>query len=158
MTDIETIARERMFPLQTSSTVPVGPLSIPWSVAGKAYSAYVLRHGRSQSMERIAERGGFGWCEMDRLYPAWRAEVDEVVRLRSELALTKRKLEDALAGVGAPARALTDIQIHLANTGPCDSPSCLLWGHLAAMLRRAGYAQGPIFDEHFEGTSLERRP
>jgi hypothetical protein len=76
--------KTRMFPLQTSRSAPVGPLQIPWSVAEKAYGAYAREYGRGQSLERLAERGGFGWCEMDTLYPAWRDEVNELAALRTE--------------------------------------------------------------------------
>ncbi len=88
---------ERMFPLQISRNKDVqpGPLSIPWSVAEKAYGAYAREYGRDQSMERMAERGGFGWCEMDTLYPQWRAEVDEIADLRER----NRKLFEALDGI-----------------------------------------------------------
>jgi hypothetical protein len=75
-----------MFPLQTSRHAPPGPTSIPWSVAEKAYGAYAREYGKGQSLERLAERGGFGWCEMDTLYPPWRDEVSEIIRLRDVLA------------------------------------------------------------------------
>jgi hypothetical protein len=50
-------AAPRRFPLQ-----PTG--SIPWSVAEVAYTAYVRRYGRSQSLDRLAARGGFGHSEL----------------------------------------------------------------------------------------------
>ncbi len=34
--------------------------TVPWWLAEIAYSEYVRQHGDSQSMERMAERGGFG--------------------------------------------------------------------------------------------------
>jgi hypothetical protein len=74
--------RPKMFPLQTSRQAPPGPRQIPWSVAEKAYGEYSRQYGRSQTLERLAERGGFGWCEMDSLYPAWRDEVSEIIALR----------------------------------------------------------------------------
>jgi hypothetical protein len=78
-------AETRMFPLQTSRHAPPGPVRIPWSVAEKAYGAYAREYGRGQSLERLAERGGFGWCEMDQLHPGWRDEVSEICRLTAEL-------------------------------------------------------------------------
>lgn len=45
--------------------------TVPWSVAEVAYAAYAARHGRDQSLERIAERGGFGHEEMDLYAPGW---------------------------------------------------------------------------------------
>lgn len=92
---------ERLFPLQTSypDKAAPGPLSIPWAIAEKAYSAYVQKHGRGQTLERLAERGGFSWCEMDILYPPWRDETDALkiaeARVR-ELETERDRLARAL--------------------------------------------------------------
>jgi len=52
----------RQFPIQRSNGYPVG--FVPWAVAEQAYEQYVrLGHGE-QSLERLAERGGFGWSEL----------------------------------------------------------------------------------------------
>lgn len=47
----------RMMPMQD------GP-PIDWATAEKVYAAYAMLYGGSQSIERIAERGGFGWSEV----------------------------------------------------------------------------------------------
>ena len=75
--------RPRMFPLQTirNRDVQPGPLAIPWSIAEKAYGDYARRFGRGQSPERLAQRGGFCWAEMDDHYPAWRVEVDALGKI-----------------------------------------------------------------------------
>ncbi|AMV25489.1 hypothetical protein VT84_13910 [Gemmata sp. SH-PL17] len=86
----EVIKKERMFPLQTSRTAPAGPRQIPWSVAEVAYGEYTRLYGSSQSLERLAERGGFGWCEMDSLHPKWREEVNEINSLREQVAKLQR--------------------------------------------------------------------
>lgn len=78
----------KMFPLQTQQRCPPGPREIPWSVAQKAYGEYSRLYGSSQSLERLAERGGFGWGEMDSLYPAWREEIDEICILKRALLNT----------------------------------------------------------------------
>jgi hypothetical protein len=80
----------RMFQLQPANRGyprAAAPLSVPWSVADKAYGVYASRYGRSQSLERLAERGGFAVEEMDEFYPPWREEVDEIAALRAALAL-----------------------------------------------------------------------
>jgi hypothetical protein len=77
----------RMFQLQPANRGyprAAAPLSVPWSVADKAYGVYASRYGRSQSLERLAERGGFAVEEMDELYPPWREEVSEIAALRAE--------------------------------------------------------------------------
>ncbi|MBE4747763.1 hypothetical protein G4177_06165 [Corallococcus sp. ZKHCc1 1396] len=51
------------------------PRSIPWSLAERAYADYSRRYGTSQSLERLAERGGFGPTELDVHVPGWRKEV-----------------------------------------------------------------------------------
>lgn len=50
-------AAERQFPMQD------GP-PIPWSLAERIYEVYREMYGNDQSLERLAQRGGFGWCEI----------------------------------------------------------------------------------------------
>lgn len=93
---------ERMFPIQAAPRGYAGaaaPLSVPWSVAEKAYGVYASRYGRSQSLDRMAERGGFGVTEMDDLYPAWREEVSEITHLRAALAETERERDEVKASL-----------------------------------------------------------
>lgn len=83
--------RSRPFPIQRTIGVrgmppDPHPTSIPWSVAEKAYGVYSDRYGRDQSLERLAERGGFGAEEMDMFHPGWRDEVSEIVALRERVA------------------------------------------------------------------------
>jgi len=57
--------------------------TIPWSIAEKAYKEYVRKYGTDQSLERLAERGGFGEDELNGLlfpiwhgiFPIWKDEV-----------------------------------------------------------------------------------
>lgn len=51
------------------------PASIPWSLAERAYVDYSRRYGTDQSLERLAQRGGFGLKELDMFVPGWRAEL-----------------------------------------------------------------------------------
>jgi hypothetical protein len=90
--EILRLKKPRMFPLQTSRDAPPGPRQIPWSVAEIAYGEYSRRYGSSQTLERLAERGGFGWCEMDTFHPAWRNEVSELSSLRTELEQAQRRV------------------------------------------------------------------
>ena len=46
------------FPMQD------GP-PINWDIALVIYRAYAAVFGNSQSLERLAERGGFGWAEVE---------------------------------------------------------------------------------------------
>lgn len=41
--------------------------TIPWELHERIWAAYAARYGRDQSAERIAERGGFGYREAQRL-------------------------------------------------------------------------------------------
>ena len=74
----------RRFPIQTAfghgNKPAAHPLSVAWCVAEKAYSVYVGRFGRSQSLETLAERGGFSAGEMDMFYPEWRDAESEYQR------------------------------------------------------------------------------
>ena len=75
---------QRMFPMQK------GP-PIPWETAKVIYRAYSRLYGTQQSLERLGERGGFGWAEvpvifkeLERRYPAlWR----ELMRDRPTVSL-----------------------------------------------------------------------
>jgi hypothetical protein len=40
------------------------PCTVPWWLAEVAYESYVKSGGRGQSLERLAERGGFGRYEL----------------------------------------------------------------------------------------------
>ncbi|NOK05810.1 MULTISPECIES: hypothetical protein [Myxococcus] len=82
-----------LFPLMAERKAKPGPLRIPWPVAERAWSAYVQRCGTSQSLECIAERGGFGWVEMDTLLPEWRELTDEWKALATENAELKAEVE-----------------------------------------------------------------
>ena len=70
---------EKLFPLIREDKAYAnkweGPLFIPWSIAEKAYKAYSKKYGTGQTMQRMADRGGFGVEEMDRFHPGWRGEM-----------------------------------------------------------------------------------
>jgi hypothetical protein len=44
-----------------------GPGTISWTEHEEAWAAYAAKYGRSQSAERIAQRGGFGFGELREL-------------------------------------------------------------------------------------------
>jgi hypothetical protein len=84
-----------MFPIQSERGAKPHPIRIPWSVAEKAFSVYSTRYGRDQSLERMAERGGFGPGEMDLFLPGWRDEVSEITSLRVALAAVTKERDEA---------------------------------------------------------------
>ena len=51
----------KMFPIQSSGYGKKH--SIPWHLAEKAYETYKRIGYGSQTLEKLAERGGFGWTE-----------------------------------------------------------------------------------------------
>jgi len=63
------------FPIQAQRGAAPHPLSIPWEIAELAYSVYLGDHYGSGTLERMAERGGFGPGEMDMFLPGWRDMV-----------------------------------------------------------------------------------
>lgn len=92
---------EKTFPIQFESGAAPFPTSIPWHIAELAYSVYGAKHGTSQSLERLAERGGFAPSEMDQYLPDWRARCDVTVRCWTALvniASTARKWAVAMGG------------------------------------------------------------
>jgi len=55
----------RPFPIQGSlGPNRYEPCTIPWWLAEKAYEHYSEKFGKFQSLERLAERGGFGREEL----------------------------------------------------------------------------------------------
>ncbi len=60
----------RSFPIQGNWNMESQPdrtvkgSTIPWWLAEIAYEYYSSRYGTSQSLERLAERGGFGRAEL----------------------------------------------------------------------------------------------
>lgn len=82
---------------------------IPWSLHLRAWDAYAKKYGRSQTAERLAERGGFGTCELDVFVPGWLDEVSEITRLQEALAAaeariaeTRKKALEEAAGIEVP--------------------------------------------------------
>ena len=59
--------------------------NVPWDMGQRAYEGYSGEYGSSQSIERIAERGGFHPNEMDQFVPGWREELSEITALRAEV-------------------------------------------------------------------------
>jgi hypothetical protein len=63
----------RPFPIQQSNgyrdkesgaIIRPARCTIPWWLAEEAYKVYAKKYGNDQSLERIAERGGFGREEL----------------------------------------------------------------------------------------------
>jgi hypothetical protein len=81
------------------------PKQIPWSVAEKAYSVYQARYG-GQSLERVAERGGWYAKELDDLFPGWREESSEITALREGLAAAEAREREADFEITVLRRAL----------------------------------------------------
>lgn len=77
------------------------PTCIPWSVAELAYSSYVRQFGRCQTLERIADRGGFSPNEMDEFVPDWRERSSEITSLRARAEQAERDRDVLAAEVRA---------------------------------------------------------
>lgn len=52
------------FPIQGKETYTGELVRIPWTTAELAYREYSRRYGTQQTLERMAERGGFGVWEI----------------------------------------------------------------------------------------------
>jgi hypothetical protein len=51
-------------PVQMSPKLRKPPGTVSWAEHVEAWESYAKRHGYQQSAERMAERGGFGYCEL----------------------------------------------------------------------------------------------
>lgn len=97
----------KLFPIQSERKAKPHHLNIPWSVAELAYSVYSARYGREQSLERLAERGGFYPSEMDELLPDWRNRCDLIERYKQAFEYLVGCLpEECTAGFVTEARRI----------------------------------------------------
>lgn len=83
--------RSKPFPIQSDRNRPA-PNSCPWHIAERAYSVYAAANGTSQSIERIAQRGGFSALEMDFLCPGWVSEREHFNLMDAEINRLRAKL------------------------------------------------------------------
>lgn len=97
-----------MFPIQAEREAQPHPMRVPWNVAELAYSVYAGRYGRGQSLERLAERGGFAPSEMDMFVPDWREQCDTIVRQAAEIERQKAKIETLRDVSGCPPDTTLD--------------------------------------------------
>jgi hypothetical protein len=58
------MTEEKKFPIQGRENYTGEAVKIPWNYAAEAYKEYSARHGTHQSLERLAERQGFGVWEI----------------------------------------------------------------------------------------------
>lgn len=77
-----TMSRRRDFPIQhkwhPGCSVTHGIRSVPWDIAEEAYAGYAKEYpssARRQSIQRMAQRGGFSEYEMDLYAPGWRERL-----------------------------------------------------------------------------------
>lgn len=85
----ESSPQPKMFPIQNyhrREAQRPHPIEIPWSVAELAYSEYSRRYGRGQTLQGLADRGGFDAAEMDEFCPDWRERSSEITALRKEIS------------------------------------------------------------------------
>ena len=112
---------DRPFPMQLPRDHEGLPRSIPWWIADRAYREYSRRFGTEQTLERLAERGGFGWVEL-----GWFLAED---LLRHNLPLLERCEEalldldpqwhEALGWIGLLADLRRELRGEVAPVRPC---------------------------------------
>lgn len=81
------MAPEKRFPIQGAGTVP-------WSEAEKAYEKYVSFFGKSQSLERLAERAGFGIGEFCALYCGLKPMGLSQAKIEKAIVVVSMELKD----------------------------------------------------------------
>ncbi len=139
-----------MFPLQPSrndSKTLAGPDCIEWSLAEKAGNEYRKRYGTNQSLERMAERGGFGWEEMDLYYPPWREEIDDVLKLRERVKVAEVDAGNANRMMERLAADLQESQLALrAVTGELKQANAAIY----ALAGDNSRAKSKLFREFLE--------
>lgn len=111
---------EKRFPIIPTIGHAAHPMTVPWSVAELAYSVYAAKYGRYQSLERMAERGGFHANEMDAFLPDWRERASELARVAALVGQITLGDVDTYVGTGEP---------HFSAHVPCHA-----WAELDAIL------------------------
>ena len=123
---------------ESPKTAPVqGYGHIPWGMHMRAWDVYAVKYGKYQSAERIAERGGLHYGELDEFIPGWRDELSvyaerdaaiaragvaeqEVVRFRQAAYEYENRLENCeyvirrIAAMNARSMAKDD-PVHIAR-------------------------------------------
>lgn len=108
----------RMFPIQPQRGAAPHPTSVPWEIADLAWSVYSATYGREQTLERLAERGGFYPGEMDTFLPDWRERCDSRAELR---AILECLLKDPY---GCPFCDSGKLRIRVDGSYPVHRPDC----------------------------------
>ncbi|KKN09882.1 hypothetical protein LCGC14_1042220 [marine sediment metagenome] len=82
----------RWFPVIVDRMARPRNNKIPWKLAEVVYTGYSRRYGTDQSLERIAERGGFGVLEIADHLGGTIAELEaENARLQTRVEETERE-------------------------------------------------------------------
>lgn len=126
--------RERDFPIQSSGYGV--RYSIPWHMAEKAYETYYA-HYKGQTLERVAERGGFGLDEWACLYLGHEAEESHLKRdgscvakaIVAELAAVRVEVRKEYGGLSAGTRdaaMILHLAVNLLNKGYPQAAKALL--------------------------------
>lgn len=68
---------------------------IPWEMHLRAYNEYCKQYGPQKALIEGWCRGGFATGELDLFIPGWRDELEELPRLRTDLARHKAALKVA---------------------------------------------------------------
>ncbi len=112
---------EKEFPIIASPNVKAHPLRIPWSIAELAYSRYSARYETYQSLQRLAERGGFHANEMDCFVPDWRDQCNEITLWKQLAETTKHELETARTRI----KELEEMMLDHAKASADATTQCL---------------------------------
>jgi len=84
----------KRFPIQGHSGA--AGFDIPWAMAERAYVNYDRRYSNGQTLETLAQRGGFGWAEFVLLYCDRNPSTDFTPRVLSRCSMVVVK--DLLSG------------------------------------------------------------
>lgn len=89
------MSEQKTFPIQSKRGAAPHPTRISWETAELAYSVYASEYGRGQSLERLAERGGFGPGEMDMFLPDWRTRESLLAKWQIKCHAAEQRAEAA---------------------------------------------------------------
>ncbi len=89
---------KKTFPIQANSSMPDAvAFQVPWVMAERAYDRYGRLFGNIESLEEIAERGGFEWANFVLLYCGKSPSLDYTVNTMTRC--THMVVVDLLSGM-----------------------------------------------------------
>lgn len=130
--------------------------SIPWAIAEEAYLDYSKRYGTDQSLERLAQRGGFAPDELDQHRPGWRPTTLLIDTLTAERDHARARVAELEAVIVHKVRPVLARLAQCATT-PVERELDQMGNNAAVALALLDAALGPAAETALPDLDLLRK-